>query len=155
MRRTVGLVLLAIVPMFLGLGAFAEEAAAGAAVTAASGEHLASAAQDSADAHDGCTPISVDLTDLSLRKRLEGAQFTPIGTPDVVHLSSGTKVENQQFSVLDEDGNELLVTTTCSGSCTGIGCGVSGCHVGGGSCSECWCTGCTGVPCTCTKTETE
>ncbi|HSR52199.1 MAG TPA: hypothetical protein VLV83_15340 [Acidobacteriota bacterium] len=62
----------------------------------------------------------------------------------------------QKYVVFSPDMNRVFgLTVSCSGSCTGNGCGVAGCAIVAGNCGECNCTGdlCS-AQCVCTKTST-
>lgn len=100
-----------------------------------------------------CEPISVDLTSPEVTEWLaslpQTVQFSAIGRPEV-RQSGGTKISKQSFTIVGEDGDLAEVEISCTGTCTGSGCGVSGCDIVAAGCSGCTCPGCS-AQCSCSK----
>jgi hypothetical protein len=110
----------------------------------------AAAAPEHAD--PSCVSISIDATPFQVP---EEYILTAIGLPSVQYVTD-TKISSQVYELYDSEGNQLLpVIMSCAGSCTGNGCGVSGCDPDGTRCSGCSCDGFYCGYCTCTKTTTQ
>jgi hypothetical protein len=100
-----------------------------------------------------CLALSFDQS-AATSAASEGGQWKPVGPPHVRYIGN-SKVSTQQYEILSpENGPAATATLTCTGTCTGNGCGVSGCDPFGGNCTGCNCTGGFCGYCTCTKTST-
>lgn len=86
----------------------------------------------------------VDLTAPALKQRISQAQRrVSIGEPTVKYFSPSRKTSTQLYRLLDSKGKWFTVSTTCEGSCfinQSQGCGVSGCDVHEGNCTDIECT---------------
>lgn len=107
----------------------------------------------------GCQPTMVDLTPPDVQALLTRGELRDVGTPEVRWVAAGdgdetvTKVSRQSFYVYDDEGNIVGGGSyTCSATCTGMSCGVSGCDPWAGDCSFCNCTGECTTSCKCSKT---
>ena len=94
-----------------------------------------------------------DLTEARLKARLSKAKsWTKIGPLTEERPVPGLKVSRQAYQVLDENSLLIMVSTQCTGTCSGgTGCGVSGCDPVTGGCNRIICTEGTGCSSSCTK----
>lgn len=102
----------------------------------------------------GCTPQMVDLTAPEDYALLSLGTLVPAAPADAVMRAAGAeKVSRQEFFIQDDQGNIVGGwETTCTGSCSGGDCTLSGCEVNTGGCSSCSCSGLNcQYACTCTK----
>ena len=110
-----------------------------------------------------CASSLVDLTPPDLKRRLEGARLTSVGSVEVQEVLQDDHVmrtSSPMFKAVDASGDLFGVRTTCQGTCQGSFCGVFGCNVqvsaDGVNCDGCNCKedvpGVTCPQCTCTKT---
>lgn len=102
----------------------------------------------------GCQPTMVDLTPPEVSALLELGTVAPVG-PLRSELRAGgsEKISSRDFVIYDDQGNLIGGgNTTCTGSCGGSECSLSGCEVETAGCSHCSCSGLNcNYACTCVK----
>jgi len=89
---------------------------------------------------EACNSINVDMRTEAFKAVVDGKSLQPIGLPRIV-TSGNTKIESQEFSVIDGSGKVFKAIVTCAALCGG---GESrGCNIGeSGNCSSgCTCYG--------------
>jgi hypothetical protein len=92
-----------------------------------------------------------EATDLTPKASayLASSEVSQVGPTRTEYTRKGVKISEARFEITDPDGNVLKAVVTCTGSCSGLSCGLSGCDAWGGGCTSYDCTGsdCTSGSC--------